>query len=88
MKDINSPRYIIFAGDQYYPLGGWDDLFGTAESLEEAKILYKKGFNTVGSLGLQERWAHIVDAETNKIILEGTSWPDIDVINEWKKNNE
>lgn len=44
----NYPKYYVFSGDQYYPLGGWEDLFGTAESLEEAKILYKKGFNTFG----------------------------------------
>lgn len=28
--------YLVFGGDFYYPRGGWDDLKGEFDSLEEA----------------------------------------------------
>ena len=67
-KNINCPRYIIFAGAQYYPSGGWEDYFDSANTLEEAKRSYENGIEKKG-------WAHIVDMENNKIILN--SWPNI-----------
>ncbi len=29
-------RYLLFAGEQYYPLGGWDDLKGSFDTVEAA----------------------------------------------------
>jgi len=34
-----TPKYIIFAGLSYYPLGGWLDLYGFAETEEDAILL-------------------------------------------------
>lgn len=31
--------YLVFAGDSYYPRGGWKDYKGKAETLEGALLL-------------------------------------------------
>jgi len=40
-------RYLLFAFDEYYPNGGWNDLKGSFSTIEEAKEyiikLWKKG---------------------------------------------
>lgn len=61
-----SPRYIIFAGDHYYPNGGWQDYYDQADTLEEAKRAYENGKREYG-------WAHIVDLKNKQIILD--NWP-------------
>jgi len=56
-------RYLLFAGDTYYPAGGWNDLKGDYTNLEEAKW--------VASMMYTERkcdWWQIVDTHINKII--------------------
>jgi len=30
-------RYLVFGGDQYYPMGGWDDKRGAFSDLDEAR---------------------------------------------------
>lgn len=30
-------RYLLFAWDQYYPSGGWNDFIGCFDSFEEAQ---------------------------------------------------
>ena len=37
-NDINyASNYYIFAGETYYPSGGWKDLYLTTDTLEKAK---------------------------------------------------
>ena len=66
LKTIRCPNYIIFSGDVYYPSGGWEDFYDTAESLLDAEHSYKNAINING-------WAHVVDMNTKKIIFN--SWP-------------
>ena len=43
--------YLLFAGDFYYPNGGWDDYIGSFLTIDEAKKRFKEdGFD----------WGHIV----------------------------
>ncbi len=35
-------RYLLFSGDEYYPLGGWNDFKGSFDTLEEAKEAKEK----------------------------------------------
>lgn len=30
-------RYLLFGGDTYYPLGGWDDFIESYETVDEAE---------------------------------------------------
>ena len=52
-------KYILFAGSNYYPLGGFDDLKGRFATVEDAKKhAQRAGYD----------WYHIVDAESLEII--------------------
>ena len=34
-------QFLLFAGDQYYPNGGWGDFEGSFDSIDEAKVAEK-----------------------------------------------
>lgn len=55
-------RYLVFAGYNYYPIGGWEDFYGAFETVEEAKdaLLKEKSY--------YREWWHIVDLEINQIV--------------------
>lgn len=54
--------FLMFSGSYYYPEGGWRDLVGVYNTLEEAK-------NEAHTKG--EHWLHIVDAESLEIVSSG-----------------
>jgi hypothetical protein len=57
------PRYIVFAGEEYEPAGGWRDLKYICCTLEEARdFVHNK---------LEEDWWHIVDTVVQRIVEEG-----------------
>lgn len=50
-------RYLLFAGDTYYPGGGWTDFIGSFDSIDDA----------IAATGhVQHDWWHVVDATTGK----------------------
>lgn len=56
-----SDRFLIFAGHEYYPGGGWNDHQGTTATEEAAHA---------SALALLEdgmSWAHYVDTETGEM---------------------
>ncbi len=52
-------RYLLFGGEIYYPRGGWNDLHGNADSIQELKDLPVAPFID---------WMHIVDLHEGKIV--------------------
>lgn len=56
-------RFLAFAGEEYYPEGGWRDFKGDFNDFESAK-----------SLLLEEKndWAQIFDTEAQKIVWTET----------------
>jgi len=38
------PRYLLFMGENYYPVGGWDDYVASSDSIEElqARIQWRR----------------------------------------------
>lgn len=52
-------RYLLFAGDSYYPEGGWHDFVGKFRTLKACK-------ESLPAHGCD--WAHIVDLDTMKIV--------------------
>ena len=52
-------RYLLFAGDEYYPIGGWEDFLGAYSSLEEANDRL---------FGTPCDWWQIVDSETLEVV--------------------
>ena len=55
-------RFAVFAGDQYYPSGGWKDLIGRYASVEAA---------TAAAKSAEGQWWHLVDLESGAQIDEG-----------------
>ena len=56
-------RYLVLAGDDYYP-NGWSDYRGSYESLEEA-------ISKAESVTACD-WYDIIDSVTEKVVVSGT----------------
>ena len=52
-------RYLLFYGEAYYPIGGWNDYKGSFDTIEEAKALMEKS-------EWKPDWYDIVDTETSE----------------------
>ncbi len=62
--------FLLFAGYDYYPSGGWRDLHSKHDSLEEAGIAgHAYIVNESGEDADNEYyWFHVVDAESQKVV--------------------
>ena len=60
-------RYVAFAFDVYYPMGGWSDIVGTFDTIEEATEAIKSKLNCFDK---QFDEFQVVDIQTGKIVLE------------------
>lgn len=63
MDDALTKPFLLFAGNNYYPSGGWDDYVDSYSTLEEAKA--------VGEDRLKSRadWSHIVDIRVGGVVV-------------------
>ena len=61
---MKPPRFIAFAGDDYYPQGGWNDFLGGFDSIQDA----------VEELARMQSvdWWHVVDVSTGKIVKKSS----------------
>lgn len=64
-------KYLVFAGDNYYPSGGMGDFESAHESYEDARgaALACAGHGCHGDIGVSD-WAHVVDSSTLKIVFQ------------------
>lgn len=63
-------RYLCFAGEDYYPSGGWDDYVDSFDTLEEAVSFLRSKLSTYSTLRQDWGWCHIVDTLNWSKILE------------------
>ena len=61
--ETNIDRYILFAGSQYYPIGGINDMKGTFNTVQYAENAYQKVV-----VENWWDWAHIVDRTDLKVV--------------------
>lgn len=61
-------RYLLFEGLVYYPDGGWNDLAGDFDTVEEAKASGEESM-LEGKRVLYD-WYQIVDLETGKEVKD------------------
>lgn len=61
-----SENFALFAGQDYYPGGGWEDFVGMYESLEEALEAYKSDGDSV----IKYEWGHVVDLENQVVVWQ------------------
>jgi hypothetical protein len=59
-------RYLLFAGNYYYPSGGAKDLVGSFSNLDEAIDCANKTMESYKEDG--DCWAHILCIKTLKIV--------------------
>ena len=59
-------KYLLFAGEFYYPSGGLHDFIGNFKTIEDAK----------GRIKDYHDWYHIVDLESLEIVDEGSKSDD------------
>lgn len=57
-------RYLLFAGDNYYPGGGWKDFVDDCDDKKEAELFIKHWSRK----SLTGTWAHVVDSHSGKIV--------------------
>lgn len=58
----DTKRYILFSGEDYYPLGGWKDFVGVYETIDEA---------TKAGESLSNNWWEVVDIQAMQVIKSG-----------------
>ena len=54
-------RYLLFAGDYYYPSGGMNDFVDSFDSIEEAVAQHDKNFI--------DSWKHVYDCVEVRTVL-------------------
>jgi hypothetical protein len=52
-------RFVLFAGETYYPSGGWGDFNGSFDTIEEARAA-----ESIAESGGD--WTQIIDLETGE----------------------
>lgn len=78
-------RYLLFAGDEYHPNGGWDDYYTSRPTIDECIALCKWTKIAIGyTLSVDHpdwqtdsfygHWMHVVDARTGEIVYHMTSF--------------
>lgn len=61
--------YLLFAGDHYYPEGGWSDMRGIFLSIESAKEEFNKPrYHDEPEGDRMYDWGHIVDTRKMDVI--------------------
>lgn len=60
-------RYMIFAGEGYYPDGGWNDFVNDADDRNDAWDIMDFRLEELRKK-TSSVWAHIVDTETKTIV--------------------
>jgi hypothetical protein len=79
----NIYKYAVFAGETFYPAGGFNDFYGYARTYTEALNLYNEAKTTGTNLRsswwahqseLEARgpcdWCHVVNIKKNKIVYQ------------------
>ena len=49
-------KYIVFGYDNYYPVGGLNDIAGSFDTLEEAKICAMKNTSDIKEIVDRDTW--------------------------------
>ena len=62
-------RYLLFAGDAFYPMGGWQDFHGSFDSVSEALAFAEAHAHPEDdeAFALPFDWIEVVDSSTNQL---------------------
>ncbi|VUF55474.1 Phage protein [Escherichia phage T4_ev151] len=73
LEEFNNitPNFLLFAGDNYYPCGGYADLIAKAATEDELRDIIKENENKPMYGSNRFDWWQIVNAHTHTIVDEG-----------------
>lgn len=60
-------RYLLFAGHNYYPLGGFNDFHDSFKSIDSAKKWFGSNHSKISD-SYVAHWGQVVDRKTLKIV--------------------
>ena len=67
-------RFLVFAGDNYYPRGGWDDFHSDHETREAAVAIADQLLVDYPLLRAAKLdWSQVVDASTGRQVHRGVA---------------
>lgn len=58
-------KYVVFAGEFFYPAGGWEDMVGVFDNIEDARKLVSRNKR---EWRRDNKWYQIVDLKTLRIV--------------------
>ena len=61
--------YFLFAGDNYYPVGGMEDLVGTFPTIEAAREAAEAGEFIRTDYGRKYDWYHIATIRDGQLVV-------------------
>jgi len=61
-------RYLLFAGFDRYPEGGWGDFIDSFDSCEEAMAEGIAQDDDLGDKYRRYEWYHVIDSETGEYV--------------------
>lgn len=75
-------KYLLFAGDNYYPDGGLLDYKGDFDTVEDAIEWARKNYKKIGNEGLVQKkyidqWGHVVRSVDMSIVREWSRSGDV-----------
>jgi len=65
---MHQRRFLLFAGYDYYPCGGVDDMIGSFETEEGARVRAGKGCDPDSEYCISFDWYHILDTATGEVL--------------------
>ena len=66
-------RYWLFISKCYYPSGGFHDLYGDYQEIEQCKKTFEDVIKGVSAYQKDEYSFHVFDSETKQIVLDNMS---------------
>ncbi len=60
-------KFLLFAGHRCYPAGGFDDFYGSFNTIDDAVEWFEKNYYKISNGGYIDNWGHTVDRDTFKI---------------------
>ena len=68
---MEDKKYLLFAGNTYYPQGGMHDLKYSAATIDECKKYFVENAEEISNGTYINNWCHIVDASNLNIVVTG-----------------
>lgn len=63
-------QFALFAGDHYYPSGGWGDFRGVFDTIDSARAAFISGQSYGQGIVYHYDWGQIVDLTSLEVVVK------------------